>query len=124
MLFNFLDSEIGYDKVMSEIAKSYGSEYTLEIKLKILGTPEHDTARIAVREMGLPLAPEKFLEIYKSKVCVELQNPPLLPGVIGNNGNIYNMYYKLFCRCRTISTALAQAQHTDSSCYVILTRFR
>lgn len=66
---------------MSEIATSYGSEYTLDTKIKILGTPEHDTAIIAVREMQLPITPEKFLEIYKSKVHIELQNPPLMPGV-------------------------------------------
>lgn len=58
----------------------YGKTYTLEMKIKILGTPEQDTAKIAVREMDLPITPEEFLTIYKGKVAVELQNPVLMPG--------------------------------------------
>lgn len=107
---------------MADIAKSYGSEYTLATKVKILGTPEHDTAIIAVREMNLPITPEKFLEIYKSKVSVVLQNPPLMPGVTSSKGNLNKTYYKVFYRCRTISTALAQAQSTDSSRYIVVSR--
>lgn len=58
----------------------YGKEYTKDIRLKILGTPEKDTARIAVTEMGLPLSPEEFLVIYKEKGRKELQNLVLMPG--------------------------------------------
>lgn len=67
---------------MSEIAQAYQREYTLDAKLKILGTPEHDTAKIAVREMQLPITADEFLQIYKAKVRVVLQRPPLMPGEI------------------------------------------
>lgn len=76
----YSDSEVGYDQVMGEIAQTYGTEYTTDVKIKILGTPEHDTCRIAVTEMKLPITPEEFLEIYKAKVKVVLTNPPLMPG--------------------------------------------
>ncbi|XP_044259522.1 pseudouridine-5'-phosphatase-like [Tribolium madens] len=75
-----IESESAYDKVISEIAEAFGKQYTKDIKIKILGTPEPDTARIAVTEMGLPYTIDQFLEIYRSKVRQELQNPPLMPG--------------------------------------------
>ncbi|XP_023310526.1 probable pseudouridine-5'-phosphatase isoform X2 [Anoplophora glabripennis] len=75
-----IESESVYDKIMNDIAAVYGKEYTTDIRVKVLGTPEKDTARIAVTEMGLPISPEEFLIIYKEKVHKELQNPVLMPG--------------------------------------------
>lgn len=74
------ESESVYNKIIQDIARTYNKEYTRDIKLKILGTPEQDTAKIAVTEMNLPLTPEEFLVIYKEKVDAELQNPELMPG--------------------------------------------
>lgn len=79
-LFLFSDSEKGYEKVISSIARKYNKEYTVDIKLKILGTPEPETARLAVKEMNLPITTEQFLAEYKEGVWEELKNPPLLPG--------------------------------------------
>ncbi|KAJ8918909.1 hypothetical protein NQ315_016811 [Exocentrus adspersus] len=75
-----IESESVYDKIINDIAAMFGREYTKEVRLKILGTPEKDTARIAVTELKLPLSPEEFLKIYKEKVNKELQNPVLMPG--------------------------------------------
>lgn len=75
-----IESESVYDKIINDIGQMYGKTYTLDMKLKILGTPEQDTAKIAVREMDLPITPEEFLKIYKEKVAAELQNPVLMPG--------------------------------------------
>lgn len=76
-----LDSETGYDVVMESIAKKYGKTFSLDVKFKILGTPEPMTAKIAVEEMGLPISPAEFLEEYRKLVRLELQHPPLLPGM-------------------------------------------
>ncbi|XP_018566648.2 probable pseudouridine-5'-phosphatase [Anoplophora glabripennis] len=75
-----IESESVYDKIMNDIAAVYGKEYTTDIRVKVLGTPEKDTARIAVTEMGLPISPEEFLIVYREKVYKELQNPVLMPG--------------------------------------------
>uniref|UniRef100_V5I8G1 pseudouridine 5'-phosphatase n=1 Tax=Anoplophora glabripennis TaxID=217634 RepID=V5I8G1_ANOGL len=75
-----IESESVYEKIVKDIAAVYGKEYTRDVRLKVLGTPEEDTARIAVTEMGLPISPEEFLIIYKEKVHEELQNPVLMPG--------------------------------------------
>lgn len=79
-MFYLSESESIYDKIINDIAHEYGKEYVKEVKLKVLGTPEHDTARIVIRELELPLSPEEFLFAYKSKVREELQNPSLMPG--------------------------------------------
>uniref|UniRef100_V5G133 pseudouridine 5'-phosphatase n=1 Tax=Anoplophora glabripennis TaxID=217634 RepID=V5G133_ANOGL len=75
-----IESESVYNKIMNDIAAVYGKEYTRDVRVKVLGTPEKDTARIAVTEMGLPISPEEFLIVYREKVYKELQNPVLMPG--------------------------------------------
>lgn len=75
-----LESESIYDNIMDSIAKQYGKSYTEDCKLKVLGTPEGDTAKIVVRELGLPITPQEFLKTYKKKVLEELAHPLLLPG--------------------------------------------
>jgi pseudouridine-5'-monophosphatase len=76
-----IESESAYDKVINEMAQPFGKTYTKDIRIKILGTPEIDTAKIAIREMQLPYTVDKFLEIYRGKVKAELQHPPLMPGI-------------------------------------------
>ncbi|KAF2904403.1 hypothetical protein ILUMI_01768 [Ignelater luminosus] len=75
-----LDSEKAYDKMISAIARKYGKEYTLETRMKIMGTPEPVTAKIAVSEMSLPITPEQFLAEYEEMGKIYLQNPPLFEG--------------------------------------------
>lgn len=76
----WLDTESTYEEVIDHIAKKYGKTYTNEIKLKIRGTPEPITAKIAVTEMQLPLSPEEFTEIYRPLCHARLLHPPLMPG--------------------------------------------
>lgn len=79
-IYIFLESESVYDKIINDIAHQFGKEYVTEVKLKVLGTPEQDTAKILIRELDLPLSSEEFLLMYKLKVKEELQNPSLMPG--------------------------------------------
>lgn len=58
----------------------YGKEYTDEVRMKLLGTPEKETARIAVEEMKLPIKSDEFLNLFRKKTKEELQHPPLLEG--------------------------------------------
>lgn len=74
------DSEKGLDKIISDIARMFGKEYTFEARMKILGTPEMDTAKIAIKELGLPITVDEFVMLYREKVAKELRHPPLFPG--------------------------------------------
>ncbi|XP_066156408.1 pseudouridine-5'-phosphatase-like [Euwallacea fornicatus] len=75
-----LDSEAIYEEIMTAMARSHGKEYTPEVKLKILGTPEHESARIFVKELDLPITVEQCLDEYYKKIAEELTNPPFMPG--------------------------------------------
>lgn len=74
------ESESIYDKIINDIAHQYGKEYTKEVKLKVLGTLEQDTAKIVIRELELPISLEDFFVVYREKIQKELQNPIVLPG--------------------------------------------
>jgi len=75
-----LDSEGGYDKIIDDIAKLYGKRYTLDVRMKILGTPEPETIRLAVQLLDLPISIEEFGVQYKSRVISELANVPMFEG--------------------------------------------
>lgn len=70
------------------IAKEYGKTYTDECKLKLNGTIETETARIAIEEMGLPLTIEEFLKKFHDYSDMQLPECPLMPGLIFHTNNI------------------------------------
>ena len=76
----FADSESIYDEVIQEIVGQYGKVYSLDVRLKVLGTPEPETARIIIEELQLPLTVEEFIKVYKPLCEKELGNPVILPG--------------------------------------------
>ena len=75
-----LDSEKVYEALIGSIARKYGKVYTEEVKMKLLGTPEPITAKLAVQEMELPITVEQFLEEYTEATRIHLRNPDLFPG--------------------------------------------
>lgn len=95
--FLFADSEGVYNRVIGDIARSYGKEYTVDVRIKILGTPEPSTAKIAVEEMQLPITPEQFLEIYKPMCLESLKNPSLMPGTSKSPQNLVSHIHLNFC---------------------------
>ncbi|KAH1013850.1 pseudouridine-5'-phosphatase [Dendroctonus ponderosae] len=75
-----LDSESGYERIMKSMAKVYGKEYTPDVKYKLLGTTETDSASIFIRELDLSVTLEDCLEEYYKRIAVEMCNPPFMPG--------------------------------------------
>lgn len=60
--------------------------------MKLLGTTEQDTAKIAIAEMGLPINPEEFHEKFSVLCQSALLNAPLFAGII-NDPHIISKYY-------------------------------
>ncbi|XP_063909557.1 pseudouridine-5'-phosphatase-like [Zophobas morio] len=75
-----IESESIYATVIGEIAAKFGKEYTRDIRLKIMGTPEPVTASTAIKELQLPYTVDQFLEEYLTKAKELLQHPKLMPG--------------------------------------------
>lgn len=76
-----LDTETIYKRIITDISKRYGREYTQEVREKILGTQMADTARLAVQLMKLPITPDEWLIQYKNECNVALTSPDVMPGV-------------------------------------------
>ncbi|CAH1175702.1 unnamed protein product [Phaedon cochleariae] len=75
-----LDTEGIYHSAISEIGAKYGKTYTSEMKTKVAGSVETDTAKTAVREMGLPISWEEFLQVFKDLCRAKLPDAGFMPG--------------------------------------------
>lgn len=75
-----LASESIYNIIINDIARRFGKTCDKDLRMKILGTLESDTAKIAVRELQLPISPEEFETEMFNRVNVEMKNLDLLPG--------------------------------------------
>jgi len=74
------DTEKIYEKIIEDLAKSYGKPYPWDVRMRILGTTERRTCEIAVKELGLPCTVQKFHEQYKQSCVTHLANVYLLKG--------------------------------------------
>lgn len=76
-----LDTEVIYEKVVTDILKSYGKTYPRDVRYQVMGTTEEKSAEIVINAMKLPLTVEEYLKKYNS-TCKErfLTDLRLLPG--------------------------------------------
>ncbi|BES95808.1 haloacid dehalogenase-like hydrolase [Nesidiocoris tenuis] len=75
-----LDSETVYKSTHKKVIESFGKTYDPEIRLKVLGTKEQDTAETIVKCLGLPISPEEFSKMAKDELAKVYNNIPLKPG--------------------------------------------
>lgn len=85
-----LDTEIIYKKIISEIAESYDKKYTRDIQLKVLGTTEQATASVVIKECGLPLTVNEFLNDFHKRQKTTLCNAGLMEGAERLVKHFYN----------------------------------
>lgn len=57
-----LDTEALYTQAATAVCRRYGAEYTLEIKRAVMGGDTFEGASYTVKTLGLPLAPEHYIE--------------------------------------------------------------
>lgn len=69
-----------YEDSVREICQSYGKEFPLDVRLKVLGTTEQKTAAICINELSLPLSIEEFLTKQDDIVRVKLKCVDLMKG--------------------------------------------
>ncbi|CAG9771637.1 unnamed protein product [Ceutorhynchus assimilis] len=77
-----LDTEVTYRNAIATIAKRFGKKYTNDIVAKVTGTVEHESARIAVTEMKLPMPVEEFRHEFRRTAhgFFAKHGAPLIPG--------------------------------------------
>lgn len=64
------------------MAESYGKKYTRDVQLKVLGTTEQATASIVIKECGLPITVNEFLEDFHKRQKSSLSNANLMEGMM------------------------------------------
>mgnify|MGYP002714380229 FL=1 len=75
------DTETLYEKAYKNVLGRCGSEYTLDLKIKIMGRPGLDGARILIDECKLPLTIDEYLaEMTIEHDKVFSGHVPLMPG--------------------------------------------
>lgn len=62
--------------------ESFGKQFSLQVRMKFLGTTEKDTAKILVKELNLPVTPEKMLDLLHEAGYKVLDQVELMPGVV------------------------------------------
>lgn len=88
------DTEHIYEQVIREIAASYDKEYFWEVRVRLLGTTEQNTSKIAVTELGLPITVEEFRTQFSTMGRQRLNDVGMMKGV--HNGCMWCSFY-CFC---------------------------
>lgn len=75
-----LDTEHIYEGVVREIAKSFGKDYPLDVRMKVMGTTEQMTGKIVVEDLELPIDLDEFLRRMHKMCNQRFTSLSLLPG--------------------------------------------
>lgn len=76
------DTEKIYEKVIFDIAASYGKPYPWDVRVRLLGTTENATSKIAVTELNLPISVAEFRSQFSSTARKRLCDVSMMKGVI------------------------------------------
>lgn len=76
-----LDTERLYTEVTQKICDDYGKTFTWEIKSQLMGRKEHDSAKITIEQLGLPLTIEEYLKRLREEEKLVFPSVQFLPGV-------------------------------------------
>lgn len=74
------DTEQIYENIVGDISRSFGIPYKYDVRMHILGTTEHMTAKIAVNELNLPISVNEFKARYTELGRERLRDVNLLKG--------------------------------------------
>lgn len=76
----FSDTEHIYEEITERIAAAFNIKYPLDVRMKVKGRTEHDSAVVAVRELKLPIGVPEYLKKYEQMSRAMLGGAPLLKG--------------------------------------------
>ena len=77
---SFPDTEKIYVATNEQLAAKYGKKYTWDVRMKVMGIREQETAKIIVNDLDLPLTYEEYL---KEAICLQrslFQQAEFMPG--------------------------------------------
>lgn len=75
-----LDTEFIYEKSVRKICESFGEDYRFDVRIKVMGTTEQNTAQTVIDELKLPITVPEFLHRLDDLVRVEFEHLNLMKG--------------------------------------------
>lgn len=85
-----LKTEQFYYQADKTVINRYGKEYPWELRMKVLGRTEQQTAHMIVEELKLPVSHKQYQTEVKNVVLDLLKNAPLMPGAERLIRHLYN----------------------------------
>ncbi|XP_065304275.1 uncharacterized protein [Dermacentor albipictus] len=75
-----LDADRLYTAAAEAVAERYGKKYTWELKMRVMGIPDADAARVIIDTLKLPLSVDQYLEEMDRLYMDSLPKAELMPG--------------------------------------------
>lgn len=75
-----MDSERLYFEVIDDVLKDFGHQYSLDLRLKVLGRTRNDCANTIINHCNLGITTEDFLDRMESRCEQILPSCQLMPG--------------------------------------------
>lgn len=76
------DSEDLYTVAFQNILSRFGTDYTFELKQKLMGLQSLETAKTIIKELDLPMTVEEFLEESNKEFEKLFPDTQVLPGTL------------------------------------------
>jgi pseudouridine-5'-monophosphatase len=110
-----LDTEHIYEGLVRDVAKMYNKPYPWDTRIRILGTTEQMTAKIAVKELQLPITVDEFRHKFSELARERLRNVTWLRGAERLLKHLHDTNVP-FCLATSSSKEIAEikmANHTS-----------
>lgn len=110
-----LDTEKLYTEAVQRVASRYGKKYTWELKLRVMGTPGPDSARLVIDELRLPLTTEEYLAEMDRLYAELFPKAELMPGVerLVRHFHAHNVPMAIATSSKPSSFSIKTAKHRD-----------
>jgi beta-phosphoglucomutase-like phosphatase (HAD superfamily) len=80
-VYNVSDTETFYLRTATELCKSFGRTFTIELREKIMGLPGPEYSRAVVEMLNLPVLPEEYYAQSRHKLKNLFPSAKLMPGI-------------------------------------------
>jgi beta-phosphoglucomutase-like phosphatase (HAD superfamily) len=75
-----IDTETCYTVANDAVAQRYGTRFTWDLKSRIMGRSDHESATIIINELKLPLTVDQLLDQIHEEFSIALKDVQLMPG--------------------------------------------
>lgn len=84
LVSNISDTEAFYLQTATEMCKSFGKTFTLELREKLMGLPGTEFSSCIVETLDLPVLPEEYYARSRQKIKKLFLSAKLMPGTKQN----------------------------------------